>query len=200
MRLRQNISLILWVATLLGALLLFAWVKVEAQKKYKHFLAAVDKSHQSIKTLRAQNGQLIAQNRVLQLQTKELAAFLPELHEEITNLQVKLSRTESVSQTAFTASGNAVVTVRDSVLYDTTHIKVFDFEDGFFDIHGELVGEEQKLHLSYQDTLVQVVYRGEREHPWLWIFSPRKLMQRVSLKNPNSSIYYSQNIQIQKRK
>jgi hypothetical protein len=41
-----------------------------------------------------------------------------------------------------------------------------------------------------------VVYRGERERPWLWILSPRKLMQRVSLKNPNAHIHYTQHIEI----
>jgi hypothetical protein len=35
--------------------------------------------------------------------------------------------------------------------------------------------------------------------PWLWIFSPRKLQQRVSVSNPNSTIKYSNLIQIQKQ-
>jgi hypothetical protein len=50
--------------------------------------------------------------------------------------------------------------------------------------------------LSYQDTLVQVVFRGKRIHPWLWIFSRRQLMQRIQLKNPQAQIHYSEIIQI----
>ena len=196
MRLRQNISLILWAATLLGALLLFAWIKAEAAKKYKHFVTQVEASHQSLLELQAQNGQLIAQNRVLELRTNELSVFMPELKAEIANLKVKLSRAESISQTGFSAQSQVVVIVRDSVVYDTIHAKVFNYQDGYFSISGELIGDKQHLNLAYQDTLVQVVYWGARKHPWMWVFSPRELSQRVSLKNPNARIHYTQTIKI----
>lgn len=198
MRLRQNISLILWAATLLGALLLFVWIKVVAAKKYRHFVSQIEVSHHSILELRAQNGQILAQNRVLELRANELGVLMPELKAEITNLKVKLSRAESVSQTGFSAQHQVVVNVRDSVVYDTVQAKVFNYRDGYFSISGELVGDKQHLNLGYQDTLVQVVYRGARKHPWMWVFSPRELSQRVSLKNPNARIHYTQTIKLER--
>jgi hypothetical protein len=61
------------------------------------------------------------------------------------------------------------------------------------------LGDSQRLQIHSTDTLTQVVFKGERIRPWLWVFSPRKLQQRVSVSNPNATIKYSQFIQIQKQ-
>ena len=119
------------------------------------------------------------------------------LANEIKQLGVKISRAESVSTTSFEVETPATVILRDSIIFDTIPVKHFNYDDGFFEIQGTAIGNQQQLNLAYRDTLVQVVYRGEREIPWLWIFSPRKLMQRVSLKNPNAQIEYTQHIEIE---
>jgi len=167
------------------------------KKDYKRLYVASESLHQSITTLQAENGQLIAQNQVLTLKSKEIAAVLPQLATQIRNLDVQLNRAQSVSTSGFIAQTPANVVLRDSLVFDTVKIRLFDFHDGFFSVKGKAIGDQQQLDLSYQDTLVQVVYRGERERPWLWIFSPRKLMQRVSLKNPNAQIHYSEYIKIE---
>lgn len=167
------------------------------KKDYKRLYVASESLHQSITTLQAENGQLIAQNQVLTLKSKEIPAVLPQLATQIRNLEVRLNRAQSVSTSGFIAQTPANVVLRDSLVFDTVKIRLFDFQDGFFSVKGKAIGDQQQLDLSYQDTLVQVVYRGERERPWLWIFSPRKLMQRVSLKNPNAQIHYSEYIKIE---
>lgn len=168
----------------------------DQQTAYQRVLQASESLQLDLDTLRGENGQLIAQNRALSLKSEELTHLLPNLSDEIRKLEVRISRTQSVSVTSFQAKTSPTVAIRDSMIYDTLHVRKFDYEDGYFRIEGTEYSNQQHLELSYQDTLVQVVYRGERERPWLWIFSPRKLMQRVSLKNPNANIYYSQNIQI----
>lgn len=167
------------------------------RKDYQRLFTATESMHQSLAILRAQNGQLIAQNQVLTLKSKELASALPGIAAEIRNLDIRIDRAQSVSTTGFTIQTPATVTLRDSVIYDTVHVRLFDYQDGFFNVKGTALGDQQHLELSYQDTLVQVVYRGARERPWLWFFSPRKLMQRVSLKNPNARIHYNQTISIE---
>lgn len=169
----------------------------EAQRSYKRVLGANEALQEELVQFKTENGQLAAQNRVLQLKSKELSSLLPQMALEIKDLGVKLSRAESVSAIGFQVSTPATVLLRDSVIYDTVAVKTFDYDDGFFDVQGTAIGNQQHLSLAYRDTLVQVVYRGEREKPWLWIFSPRKLMQRVSLKNPNAKIEYSQHIEIE---
>jgi hypothetical protein len=163
---------------------------------YRRVFQASESLYQELDTLRADNGQLVAQNQVLTLKGNELAAMLPGLAKEIRELGVRLNQAAAVSKTAFSVNTPATVLLRDSVIYDTVHVQLFDYQDGFFTVKGKSIGNQQYLDLGYRDTLVQVVYRGPRERPWLWIFSPRKLMQRVSLKNPNSTIHYTRQIEI----
>lgn len=164
---------------------------------YRRVFQASESLYQELDTLRADNGQLVAQNQALTLKGNELAAMLPGLAKEIRELGVRLNQAAAVSTTAFSVNTPATVLLRDSVIYDTVHVQLFDYQDGFFTVKGKSIGNHQYLDLGYRDTLVQVVYRGPRERPWLWIFSPRKLMQRVSLKNPNANIHYTQTISIE---
>lgn len=196
---QRRISMVLGIGLALALILSFSlWRLWTAEKdNYQRVFKAGEALGQEITTLRLENGQLASENQVLQLKSKELAALLPELAAEVRGLNVRLGKAHSVSATGFTVQTPATVLLKDSVIYDTVQVRVFDYQDGFFTVQGKAIGNKQHLELSYQDTLVQVVYRGERERPWLWIFSPRKLMQRVSLKNPNAHIHYTQTIQIE---
>ena len=195
---QRRISMVLGIGLALALILSFSlWRLWSAEKdNYQRVFKAGEALGQEITTLRLENGRLASENQVLQLKSKELAALLPELAAEVRGLNVRLGKAQSVSATGFTVQTPATVLLRDSVIYDTVQVRVFDYQDGFFTVQGKAIGNKQHLELSYQDTLVQVVYRGERERPWLWIFSPRKLMQRVSLKNPNAHIHYTQQIEI----
>ena len=142
------------------------------------------------------NGRFVSQNQVLELKNQELEALIPELHKEIKALQVKPSRVESVSTSSFSSHTSVQTVLRDSTVFDTVLVKHFKYADEFYRIEGFSVNDTQHLNITYQDTLIQTVYRGKRKKPWLWIFSPRQLEQRVALKNPNATINYSQHIQI----
>ena len=195
---QRRIISVLGIGLALALILSFSLWRLWTVEKdnYQRVFKAGEALGQELTTLRLENGQLAAQNQVLQLKSKELSALLPELAAEVQGLNVRLGKTQSVSATGFTIQTPATVLIRDSVIYDTVQVRMFDFQDGFFTVQGKAIGNRQHLELSYQDTLVQVVYRGERERPWLWIFSPRKLMQRVSLKNPEAKIHYTQHIEI----
>ena len=142
------------------------------------------------------NGRFVSQNQVLELKNQELEALIPELHKEIKALQVKPSRVESVSASSFSSHTSVQTVLRDSTVFDTVPVKQFKYADEFYRIEGFAVNDTQHLNNTYQDTLIQTVYRGKRKNPWLWIFSPRQLEQRVALKNPNATINYSQHIKI----
>lgn len=183
---------------LLLVLSLFLFSSWKKQKSaYNRIKDANISINKQLSYFQNENGQLIAQNQVLNLRSNELSALLPQIAKEIKNLQVQLSRAQSVSTTIFTVKTPATVHIRDSTVYDTVAVRRFDYNDGFFTIQGTAIGDQQQLHMSYQDTLVQVVFRGKRKHPWLWIFSKRILTQRVSFKNPNARIHYTQHIEIE---
>ena len=162
---------------------------------YWNNLKAIREQTDSIKTLQ---GQTAAQTLVMQFSVNELKELYPDLIKEIQNLKVKPERVESYSATAFESQKEIHTILNDSLLHDSTKVKVLKYQDEYFSVNGILSGNNQQLKITYKDTLIQVVFRGERETPWLWIFSKRKLQQRIVLKNPESKISYPLFIQIQK--
>ena len=150
--------------------------------------------------LETKAGQVAYQNGVYQLQLKELVELYPNLINEIKNLKVKPKRAESILTTSIQSQKELTIELRDSVIYDTIQVKAFAYSDQWYNVSGYSNDKKQHVVISMQDTLIQVVYKGERKKPWLWIFSPRKLEQRIALKNPNAKISYTQFIEIQKEK
>jgi hypothetical protein len=183
---------------LFGLLMLTAQKASKSAAGYNRVLKANDLLSSEMTSIVEINGRVVSQNQVLELKNKELKALIPQLHQEIEYLKVKPSRTESVSSTAFTAQTQIKTLLRDSTIFDTVEVKRFTYTDEFYQIEGYAVNDTQHLSITYQDTLIQTVYRGRRKRPWLWVFSPRQLEQRVALKNPNASIDYSQIIHIKK--
>ena len=152
----------------------------------------------SIEYVRTQNGKLAAQTDVLLLHTNELKTLFPIEVKSITDMGVKIGRATQLSKTVIESQKNIVTLVRDSIIHDTIHVKVFSYQDQWYQVAAISDNKSQRLQILTTDTLTQVVFKGEREKPWLWIFSPRKLQQRVSVSNPNATIKYSSLIQIQK--
>jgi hypothetical protein len=150
----------------------------------------------AIEYVKLQNGKLAAQTDVLLLRTGELKGLFPVQAKTVTDMGVKLNRATQLSTTVIETQKNIITVVRDSIIRDTIHVKVFEYADRWYRINGLSQGNAQQLLIHSTDTLTQVVFKGEREKPWLWIFSPRRLQQRVSVSNPNSTIRYSQFIQI----
>lgn len=197
-----------WVAALLALLHGVSWGVLRAEAR-DHALtrAALTSSRGALTELRTAHGRLAYEHRVLTLDREELAALVPELHEEIAELRVNASRAASVARTGFAARTEERVILRDSlvVVHDTVHhevrdtvrLQAFDFSDGYLSVSGLSDGTTQRLTAAYSDTLVQVVYRAERPRPWLWFFSPRRLRQRVMLKNPSATIHFSEIIDIE---
>jgi hypothetical protein len=103
-----------------------------------------------------------------------------------------------VSTTVVETEKHIITTLRDSVIHDTVSVRVFSYSDPWYSIQGQANGDTQRVQIQSRDSLIQVVYKGKRSKPWLWILSPRRLQQRIYSSNPNSIITYSQLINIQK--
>ena len=119
----------------------------------------------------------------------------PEIIYEIKNLKVNPRRVEHFSETIIQQQKDIITKLKDSLIYDTVLVCVFNYHDAFYTIKGIAIGDTQKVHIESRDSLIQVVYKGERYKPWLWIFSRRKLEQVVSCKNTNSKVEYSRIIE-----
>lgn len=157
----------------------------------------------------------------LQTGMAELRAWMPGTVSRLEAMELKLNRIERIQETAIRTTATFTVALRDSVrersgdgaeviagnrirddpfspapLFDT--VKVFRFQNDYLRVEGMAAGDSQQIRLMLNDTLLQVVRRGPRKHPWLWILSPRTLVQTLSLGNPDAQIRYSRIIEIQK--
>ena len=156
-------------------------------------------SQQTLTYYRTQNGKLAAKNQTLQLRYKEVQQIFPKVLDEIRNLNIKPKHVTQYSETVVKQEKEILTKLRDSLICDTIHARVFTYHDSFYTVNGIAIGDSQKVHISSLDSLVQVVYRGKRMRPWLWILSRRKLEQVITAKNPNSTILYNRTIQIVKK-
>jgi hypothetical protein len=111
-------------------------------------------------------------------------------------MDIKPERTVQVTNHYTENEKHITTLVRDTIIRDTVRVRVFDYEDGYYSVKGIAEADTQRVSITSRDTLMQVVFRGKREKPRRWIFSPRQLEQRVALKNPNAVVEYSQIIQL----
>jgi len=192
------------VQRLIGLLVLLSAV-VLLYKSNQRLHADNKRLSSNIKTLGAElvlvktkSGQLASQSDLLVLQTSELKKLFPKEVKQIESLGVGVSKTTQFTTTVVETKTNVITTLRDSLILDTIKVRIFNYQDQWCQIQGISEKDTQRLVIKSTDTLTQVVYRGERIKPWLWVFSPRKLQQRVTVSNPNATIKYSQTVQIQK--
>ena len=182
----------------LGAILLLWKSNQRLHADNKRLSSNIKTLGAELSMVKTKSGQLAAQSDLLVLQTKELKKLFPKEVKQIENLGVKVNKTAQYSTTVVETKTNVLTTLRDSIVLDTVHVSVFDYQDQWYQIKGVIEKDTQRLVIKSMDTLTQVLFYGERQKPWLWFFSPRKLQQRVSVSNPNATIKYSQTIQIQK--
>ena len=183
---------------MLGAILLLWKSNQRLHADNKRLSSNIKTLGAELSMVKTKSGQLAAQSDLLVLQTRELKKLFPKEVKQIENLGVKVNKTTQYSTTVVETKTNVLTTLRDSIVLDTVHVSVFDYQDQWYQIKGVIEKDTQRLVIKSMDTLTQVLFYGERQKPWLWFFSPRKLQQRVSVSNPNATIKYSQTIQIQK--
>jgi hypothetical protein len=169
------------------------------RKEKTRLQQSFEAANTTIRYYKARNGLLAAQTTTLQLRYDELKQVYPKVIDEIKNLDIKPRHVTQYSETVVKSEKEIVTHIRDSTIRDTVRAKVFTYRDSFYTVKGIAVGDTQRVKISSVDSLIQVVYKGERYHPWLWIFSRRKLQQAVASKNPNNTILYSRTIQLVKR-
>ena len=182
----------------LGAILLLWKSNLRLHADNQRLSSNIKTLEAELSMVKTKSGQLAAQSDLLVLQTNELKKLFPKEVKQIENLGVKVNKTTQYSTTVVETKTNVLTTLRDSIVLDTVQVRVFDYQDQWYQIRGLIEKDTQRLVIKSMDTLTQVLFYGERQNPWLWFFSPRKLQQRVSVTNPNATIKYSQTIQIQK--
>lgn len=177
----------------------FANMYFQERRERNRITESFKASRDSLTYYRTQNGKLAARNQTLQLKYNELQQIFPEVMEEIRNLSIKPRLVNQFTETVVKQEKEIITHIKDSIIHDTLVAKVFNYQDDFYSVKGIAVGDSQRVSISSTDSLIQVVYKGERMRPWLWFLSKRKMEQVISSKNPNSKIVYNRTIQIIKK-
>jgi hypothetical protein len=146
--------------------------------------------------VRLSNGRLAQQSQVLNMGVEELKALFPLQYQNVLRAGLSARRTKQMSTTHLNTEHRVTTSVRDSVIRDTVRVRVFSYRDDWVNLEGIAEGDSQQVRFESRDSLVQVVYRGSRIKPWLWIFSRRQLEQRIYSSNPYSRIHYNQTIRL----
>ncbi len=185
----------------MAVLILALWIYWKSNKHLRaensRLIHSIQNLGGTITYLKGENGKLIAQTDLLSLRLAEIKSLFPENLQAIKSLQVKPSRARQVSTVGMVSQKTILTIIKDSIILDTIQVRVFHYSDPWLQLDGIAIGDTQKVRVRLSDTLVQVVFKGERANPWLWIFSPRKLQQRAQLASPYSNIFYQQTIDIQ---
>ena len=170
----------------------------ESKEDYKRLKYSIGVANNQIEYFRAKNGELISKVDVMILTQKELKNIYPEIITEIDNLNLKTRHLEQFSEAVISNDRNIITLLKDSIIYDTISIKAFNYSDKHFSVNGIVQSDSLELNISSIDSITQVVFKGERKRPWLWVLSRRKLQQIIKSSNPNSKIIYSKFIEVEK--
>lgn len=159
----------------------------------------LDIAETSMQVLRLKNSHLATQNQVMRMHYDEMADIYPKILEEVKNIEIRPKYLTQYSETVVNQEKEILTNLRDSIVMDTIAARVFNYQDRFYQVKGIAIGDSQRVFIQSQDSIIQVVYRGERLHPLLWLFSGRRLEQWITCKNPSGSILYNKTIQIQRK-
>jgi uncharacterized protein YneF (UPF0154 family) len=154
----------------------------------------------SVRIYRLKNGQLASQNQVMKLHYDELASIYPRILDEVKNIEIRPKYLTQYSETVVNQEKEIRTNLRDSLILDTVQARVFDYNDQYYTVKGVAVGDSQRVIIHSRDSLIQVIYRGKRKHPWMWFFSKRLTEQVITCKNPANTILYNKTIQICKKR
>ena len=183
---------------LIASNVLFISYLIHSKKNVKRLENSFAISQSSAEYYKGLNGKMVAKVEILELKHTELKKIFPQILTEIENLKIKSKRVNQYSETVIHQDKEIIRELRDSLVYDTIKVKTFDYQDDYYQVSGNITPDSIRMNIHSSDSLIQVVYKGQRINPKLWIFSKRQLEQVVSCKNPNSTIQYSRYIQIEK--
>ena len=174
-------------------------IKIDNERETtKRLTSNIEAQNSQLAYYDSENGFLIAKSKVLEFTNSELETTNQGLEQELKDLKIKANRVTDYSSTASQTDYTITTKLRDSILNDSVHRSVFSFDNNWVSIRGMAQGDTQTLAIRSIDTLVQVVYKGKRRKPYLWLFSPRLLEQVIYSKNPNTLIVYNKTIHITK--
>jgi len=138
----------------------------------------------------------------LTLTNSELKQHYNDVVKEAEDLNLEVKRLESASRTASETVYKTVTEWKDSIIYvegkpDT--IRCIEYSDTWLSFAACEIGGVMETNIKSRDTLVQFVHRVPRRFLF-FKFGTKAIRQEVMLKNPNSTITYTEYIKLKRKK
>lgn len=132
----------------------------------------------------------------LLLTNREFEKYCADLKKQVSALDIKIKRLQSVSSTGVETDYDVDISVKDSVVFrdSTIILKCMELHTPYIDVSGCIEKNHFVGNILSRDTLDQVVHRVPRQF-WFIKWGCKAIRQEVVCRNPNSRIVYSQYIE-----
>lgn len=136
----------------------------------------------------------------LTLKNSEFEKYNAGLVKEVENLNLKVRRLESASQTGIKTEYKIKTVVKDSLVYrdgKPQSVQCINQHDKWMSLDGCIINKFFEGNVMSIDSIDQFVHRVPRK--FLFIkYGTKAIRQEVVSKNPNSTIYYSKYIELKR--
>lgn len=193
----KNIAIYLILALVLAVVGLSYSLRHERSEKarYKANQTALLADVEYYKT---ENGKNAASVQKLTLTNEELKQNYSNLVKTAKDLNIKIKRLQSVSNTSTNTKVEIKTIVKDSIVYiqgEPTKTLAFDWRDPWTDVEGMIHNDSVGLYIQSTDTLVQMVHRVP--HKFLFFkWGCKAIKQDIASKNPHTKIIYTEYIEL----
>lgn len=136
----------------------------------------------------------------LTLSNREFTRYCCKLEETVSNLNLKIKRLQSVSQTATETEYQVKTEIRDSIVVLPGRIDTLpciDYRNNYLTLSGCFKNKEFDGIIQTRDTIEQIVHRVPRKL-WFIRWGTKAIRQEVISKNPYSRITYTEYIELKR--
>ena len=136
----------------------------------------------------------------LTLTNREFRKYADELEKTVEELNLKVKRLQSASQSATETEYLVKTEIRDSIIIlpgriDT--LNCINYQDPYLTFSGSITGKQFSGLIQSRDTIIQLVHRVPRRF-WFIRWGTKAIRQEVVSRNPHSQIIYTEYIELKR--
>jgi hypothetical protein len=138
----------------------------------------------------------------LQFTKSELERYNSDLVQTVEDLNIKVKRLQSVSQTATKTTYNIETVFKDTIIVnykDSTVVldtlRCVNYKDAYLTFEACEQNDTLNTFIESRDTLITIVHRVPKRF-WFIRFGTKAIRQEVLSKNPHSKISYTEYIEL----
>jgi predicted nuclease with TOPRIM domain len=145
-------------------------------------------------------GESTAEVNRLNLTVSELQDNRAALVQEVKNMDIKLKRLQSISNTSLVSEFNSKLTLHDTIIVRDTFIDTVQcasYKDEYIDVNVCDFKDEIYANIITYDTIIQVVHRVPKKW-WFIKYGTKAIRQTIKSSSPYTKITYTEYIEIKK--